>query len=205
MPNQTKQIPLRDFFKNPEKTGYSISPDGKYLAYLAPYESRLNIFVQKMGSGDSVRITSVTERDIANYFWKNNNRIIYLKDKNGDENFHLFSVDIEGNNHKDLTPFENVRANVIDELEENDSEILIGLNKKNMEVFDAYRLNAETGKLTLSAENPGNISGWVTDHDGKIRVAVTTDGVNNSILYRENEQSPFKTILTTTFKENLAP
>ena len=200
-----RQIPLRDFFKNPERTGYSISPDGKYLAYLAPYESRLNIFVQKTGSEEAVKITSVTERDIANYFWKGNNRIIYLKDKNGDENFHLFSVDIEGKNHKDLTPFENVKANLIDELEENDSDILIGLNKKNIEVFDAYRLNAETGEMTLAAENPGNISGWITDHDGKIRIAITTDGVNNSVLYRENEESPFKSKLTTTFKENLTP
>src|SRR5258708_3911656 len=132
--SSTRQIPLRDFFKNPEKTGYSISPDGRYLAYLAPYENRLNIFVQKIGSGNAARVTSVTERDIANYFWKNNNMIIYLKDKNGDENFHFYSVDIEGNNPKDLTSFENVRANLIDELEESDTDILIGLNKKNIEV-----------------------------------------------------------------------
>src|SRR5438477_4227390 len=59
--------------------------------------------------------------------------------------------------------------------------------------------------MTLAAENPGNISGWVTDHEGKIRIAVTTDGVNNSILYKESEESPFKTILTTSFKENLSP
>jgi len=200
-----RQIPLKDFFKNPEKTGYTISPDGEYLAYLAPYENRLNIFVQKIGSEEAIRVTSVTERDIANYFWKGNNRIIYLKDKNGNENFHIFSVDIKGNNHKDLTPFENVKANLIDELEENNSEILVGLNKKNIEVFDAYRLNAETGELILAAENPGNISGWITDHDGKIRAAITTDGVNNSVLYKENEESQFRTILTTTFKENLTP
>src|SRR5438034_1746443 len=94
-----KHIPLRDFFKNPERTGYTISPDGEYLAYLAPYQNRLNIFVQKIGSKNAIKVTSVTERDISDYFWKGNNRIIYLKDNNGDENFHLYSVDIEGNNH----------------------------------------------------------------------------------------------------------
>ena len=44
---QTNQIPLRDFFRNPEKESSSISPDGKYISFLAPYENRMNIFVQK--------------------------------------------------------------------------------------------------------------------------------------------------------------
>jgi dipeptidyl aminopeptidase/acylaminoacyl peptidase len=200
-----RQIPLRIFFKNPEKTNYTISPDGKYFAYLAPYENRMNIFVQEAGSGNTVRVTSVTERDIADYFWKNNNRIIYAKDKDGDENFHLFSVDIEGKNHKDLTPFEGVRANLIDRLEEDNTAILVELNKKEPEVFDAYRLNTETGEMELAAENPGNVSGWGTDHEGKIRIAITTDGVNSSLLYRENEGIAFRAILTTNFKQTLFP
>src|SRR5690349_1769877 len=88
-----REIPLKDFFKNPEKTGYSISPNGKYIAYLAPYESRLNIFVREVLSENAVRITSVTARDISGFFWGNDNTILYARDKDGDENFHLFSVD----------------------------------------------------------------------------------------------------------------
>ncbi len=198
-------IPLSDFFKNPEKTSYLISPNGKYISYLAPHNDRLNIFVQEIGDQESKRITEATERDINAYFWGNNNTIIYLRDNAGDENFHFYSVNIHTGVNKDLTPFEGVRANLVDELEDFDSEILIEMNKRNPEVFDVYRLNFETGEMNLAAENPGNISGWVTDHNGRIRAAITTDGVNTSLMFRENEKDPWKTVITTNFKESLMP
>ena len=81
-----KQIPLEDFFKNPEKTYFQISPDGKYFSYTAPYENRMNVFVQKIGSKKATRLTSETDRGIAGYFWANEDRILYLKDDGGDEN-----------------------------------------------------------------------------------------------------------------------
>lgn len=205
LPSLVREIPLKDFFKNPEKAGYSISPNGKFIAYLAPHNSRMNIFVQEIGSETSKRITDASERDILDYFWGNDRTILFLKDNAGDENFHLYSVDIEGMNKKDLTPFEKVKCQIVDELEESDTEILIELNKRVPEAFDVYRLNYETNKLDMIAENPGNISGWVTDHEGKIRAAVTTDGVNRSILYRETENNPFKPVITTSFKETLLP
>jgi hypothetical protein len=203
--SRVREIPLKDFFKNPEKAGYSISPNGKYIAYLAPYNSRMNIFVQETGSDTSQRITGTEERDIFQYFWGNDRTILFLKDKAGDENFHLYSVSIDGKNEKDLTPFENVRCQIVDELDDSDTEILIELNKRVPEVFDVYKLKFETGEMEMIAENPGNISGWVTDHEGKIRIAVTTDGVNTSVLYREDEKNEFKTIITTSFKETLTP
>jgi dipeptidyl aminopeptidase/acylaminoacyl peptidase len=199
------QIPLKDFFKNPEKVGYQISPNGEYISYLGPYEKRLNIFIEDLKTREIKRITSETSRDIRNYFWGNDNTILFLKDDKGNENFQLFSLDIEGKNLKNLTPFDSVTTRIIDDLEDSETDIIIGLNKRNKEIFDAYRLNIETGELKMVAENPGNISGWVTDHDGKIRIATTTDGVNTSLLYRDDEESPFKTILTTNFKEQVSP
>jgi dipeptidyl aminopeptidase/acylaminoacyl peptidase len=79
------------------------------------------------------------------------------------------------------------------------------MNKRNPEIFDAYRLNIKTGELKMEAENPGSVSEWYSDHDGKIRAAVTTDGVNSSLLYRENDSTPFRTVLTTSFKETVRP
>ncbi|MBK8549886.1 MAG: S9 family peptidase [Ignavibacteria bacterium] len=199
------QVPLKDFFKNPEKAGYDISPDGEYFSYLAPYKSRLNIFIQNLITNDIKRITSETERDITQYFWGNSNKILFLKDDKGDENFKLFSVDLITNEQINLTPFENIKTTIIDELYNSDTEIMIGLNKRNKEIFDAYRLNIETGELTMTAENPGNVAGWLTDHLGKIRIAITTDGVNTSLLYRDNEDEPFSAIITTNFKEQINP
>ena len=79
---------------------------------------------------------------------------------------------------------------------------MIGLNKRNPEVFDPYRLNIRTGELTLLAENPGNWQGWMTDHEGKLRaVTAIVDGVNTQILYRDTEEEEFRPVLTTNFKE----
>ena len=204
MAQKPELIPLEDFFKNPDRTGFNISPDGKYISYLAPFESRLNIFVQKVGSEKATRITSETDRDISGYYWANNNRILFLKDNGGDENFALYGVDYNGKNPKCLTCFEGVRTQIIDDLEDQPDEVIIGLNKRNPQVFDPYRLNIKTGEMTMLAENPGNIQGWMTDHDGKLRVAFAiVDGINTQVLYRTTEQEEFKPILTTNFKESL--
>lgn len=199
-------IPLEDFFKNPEKTSYNISPDGKYISFMAPYENRMNIFVQKAGSDKVTRLTSETARDIAGYYWANNTRILYINDNGGDENFALFGVDVNGKNQKCLTCFENVRTQIIDDLEDQPDYVIVGLNKRNPMVFDPYRLNINTGEMEMLAENPGNIQGWMTDHDGKLRIAFAiADGVNTQILYRETEAEEFQPILTTSFKESLSP
>lgn len=198
-------IPLEDFFRNPEKTAFRISPNGEYYSYMAPYENRLNIFVQKIGADSAVRITSETERDIAGYLWKGNNRVLFLKDTGGDENFQLYGVNIDGTELKGLTVFEKVRTEFIDDLEEVEGKVIIGLNQRNPEVFDPFRLDVITGEMTQLAENPGNIVGWMTDHDGKLRVAITSDGVNQTIMYRDTEEEPFKPILTTSFKETVSP
>ena len=83
--------------------------------------------------------------------------------------------------------------------------MIISLNKRNPEVFDVYRVDLNTKELTLIAENPGNVTGWVTDHTGCIRLALVTDGVNSSILHRPDENTPFKTVITTNFKEQIQP
>jgi len=205
-PAHARKIPLRDFFKNPERTSYQLSPNGAYYAFRAPYEKRMNIFVQsRSGNAEPLRITSETSRDIAGYWWKGNDRILFMRDKNGDENFHLFSVSRDGKTQTDLTPFDSTTVQVIDGLVDNDNEILIATNQRDHEVFDVYHLDLTSNKLTMVAQNPGNINGWVTDHDGKLRVATTTDGVNTSLLYRETENDTFRTILTTNFKESVSP
>ena len=206
-PTLTKapKIAMEDFFRNPEKTAFRLSPNGEYFSYLAPWEKRLNVFVQKVGADSAVRITSETARDIAGYLWKGNNRLLFLKDTGGDENFQLYGVNIDGTEQKGLTVFEKVRTELIDDLEDVEGEIIVGLNKRNPEVFDPFRLNVNTGEMTQLSENPGNIVGWMTDHAGKLRLAFSTDGVNQTILFRETEVEPFKPILTTSFKETVSP
>ncbi len=201
---QAKPIPLRDFFKNPQEAGHQISPDGKYLSWVASYERRLNVHVRPLAGGTAVRVTSETARDISGYFWKGD-RILYVKDFGGDENFHVVSVNLKGEDLKDLTPGDKVRAQIIDGLVDDDKHIIVSHNKRDAKLFDVFRTNVATGEEKLIAQNPGNITGWMTDHDGKLRSASTTDGVNTTLLYREKEEEVFKPILTTNFKEGVSP
>lgn len=182
-----------------------MSEDGKYMAFLQPADGRLNLFVKKAGEDEAVQITHATERDIMGYMWKGNDRLIYVTDKGGDENFHLYSVGIDGKDGKDLTPFENTRAMLLDGLKEVKDEMLVMLNKRDPRFFDVYRLNVRTGELQQAAENPGNITGWLTDHEGKIRIAVSSDGNNTSLLYRTAEDKPFEPLLTTDYKDTFSP
>ena len=198
-------IPMQDFFKNPVKVGYSLSPNGEYLAFLQPWEKRLNVFVEKIGSGQATRVTSAKERDISGYAWKGDSRIVYVQDTGGDENYRLYAVGIDGSNPKDLTPFEKVQAQIIDRLERNPNEILVGLNKRDARIHDVYRINVNTGEMQMIAENPGNYTGWGTDWDGNLRIATTTDGVNTSLLMRKTEADKFAPVVTTTFRETIAP
>ena len=144
-PKTAPELPMETFFRNSEKSDYQISPDGKYFSYMAPWESRRNIFVQQVGSDEAVRITSERERDLAGYFWANDSRILYLKDTGGDENFQLYGVNIDGTDPKAYTAVPGVRTTIIDPLEEIDSLMIIGTNERNPQIFDPYRLNLNTG------------------------------------------------------------
>ena len=198
-------LPLEDFFKDPEKAAYRISPNGQMILFRAPHMGRMNVFVQNLGDTTATPITHETERSIYSAFWESDDRIIYTKDIGGNENMHVLSVKPDGSGLIDHTPFDKTRAEVVDILEERPDELLIQHNQRNPQVFDVYLLNTATNEMTMVAENPGNITGWITDHDGKIRAAVTSDGVNTSLLYRENETDKFKTVITTSFKETLYP
>ena len=199
-------IPMRDFFRHPDRAYFRISGDGKTLSFMQPWERRMNVYVQPVGSkAEPVRITAEKDRDIPDYFWKGADRIVYTKDFGGDENDHIVVVDRNGGEPKDVTPFPGVKAQIVDPLVEMPDRMLVGLNKRVKEVFDVYDLDLPSGKLTLVAENPGNITDWGADHAGQVRYAIATDGVNRTYLYRDDAQSAFRPVLTTTFRDQFQP
>src|SRR6185436_5926550 len=115
-------VPLEDFFKDPQRAGYDISPNGKHILFRAPHKGRMNVYVQKLGDTTSTAITQETERSIPFAFWEDDNTIIYSKDFGGDENFHVLSVNRDGSNQKDLTPWTKVRSSVLDILKDRPGE-----------------------------------------------------------------------------------
>jgi dipeptidyl aminopeptidase/acylaminoacyl peptidase len=209
-----KHYPIRDFFRNPDRGFFRLSDDGNRLGFMEPVSidgkaPRMNVFVQDLqGStpvGEARRITAETERDIAQFFWKGSRTVIYEKDFKGDENFHVLTVNTETGALTDLTPFPGVRASIEDDLQDDPDHILVSHNQRHAEVFDVYRANIHTGELTQVAENPGNIVGWQTDHQGWVRAAITSDGLDTTLLYRDDETQAFRPLITTDFRTVVSP
>ena len=191
-------IPRKVLLGNPVKTSPQISPDGTRMAYLAPVNDVLNVWVGTIGSEDYAPVTKDTDRGIRFYFWaKDNKHILYIQDVGGNENWRLFATNLKTQETRDLTPFEGVQTQVIDLDKHFPNELLIGMNKDNPRVHDVYHLDLTSGELTQVARNPGNVAGWVTDTNFKVRaaLAMTPDG-GRALLLRDDEQSDWRTILT---------
>lgn len=198
-------IPLRSFFKKPGISFLLLSPSGDKIAFTRPYKKRMNLFVASLGSTDTSQLTFFTDRDIASYFWKSDTCLLILKDQVGDENFHLYAVNPISGRVSYLTPFPGVRIQVIDEFEQNENEVILALNKRRKDLFDAYSLNLQTGKLTMLAQNPGNIATWICDHKGIVRLGIGTNGLSNEVWSRTLANDSFHLILRTSYRDQVQP
>lgn len=163
-------IPRDVLFGNPDKAGPQISPDGRRLAYLAPDEGVLNVWVRTIGQKDDRAVTKDRKRGIRAYFWaENNEHILYVQDKDGDENWHVYAVDATGGAARDLTPHEGVQARILAVERKYPDEILVGLNQRNPQLHDVYRINVRSGEAKLEAQNDRGYAGWVADAEMRVR------------------------------------
>ena len=161
-------IPREVLFGNPEKMAPRLSPDGERLAYLAPKDGVLNVWVGPVGSPaggeDFEPVTDDRKRGIRVYFWaEDDTHIVYLQDEGGDENWRVHAVDASTKEDRDLTPFDDVQAQIVDKSRHFPDTLLVALNRENPELHDVYRLTLSTGDLELVARNPGNAVRWVVD------------------------------------------
>ncbi len=177
----TPLIPRQVLFGNPDKAGPQISPDGTRLAFLAPVDGVLNVWVGPADNpGAAQPVTHDKHRGIRIYFWAYTSRhVLYLQDKDGDENWRVYAVDLKTNEARDLTPLEGVQARIQGVSQEFPREILIALNDRDPRFHDVYRANIETADKTLIIKNEG-YAGFVTDDDFNVRFAmrITPDGGN---------------------------
>jgi dipeptidyl aminopeptidase/acylaminoacyl peptidase len=167
-------VPREVLFGNPEKVQPRISPDGKRLAYIAPVDGVLNVWVGEVGAAEDgfKAVTKDTDRGIRAFFWgQDNARILYVQDAGGDENWRLYDTELATGTTRDLTPFEGVQAQLIAEEKQFPTELLVGLNKENPQLHDVYHLDVETGELEMVLENPG-IIGFVADAEMRVRAGL---------------------------------
>jgi dipeptidyl aminopeptidase/acylaminoacyl peptidase len=157
-----------------------LSPNGKYLAYLAPDQRNvLQVWIRTVRGHDNRVLTADKKRGIGLYFWTyDGEHLVYLQDADGDENFHFYAVNIKSNAVRDLTPFAGVQARLMARDASFPDEILVTMNLKDPRKHDVYRINLKSGASELDTENPGSVTRWVADTELKVRAAtaVTSDG-----------------------------
>ncbi len=191
-------IPRQVLFGNPVKTSPKISPDGKKMAYIAPVDNVLNVWVKTVGTDDDQAITNDRDRGVRSYFWaEDGQQIFYVQDIGGNENWRLYAVDLATKQTRELTPFDDVQVQIIEYDKHRPDEMLIGLNKEDARLHDVYHLNLITGELDLIAKNPGNFVGWIVDAEFQVRGAMAaTDDAGYDLLIRQDAKSDWQKLLT---------
>ncbi|MBV8885016.1 MAG: S9 family peptidase [Chroococcidiopsidaceae cyanobacterium CP_BM_RX_35] len=190
-------IPREILFGNPERTSPRLSPDGKYLAYIAPDQNNvLQVWLRTVGQEDDRQLTADKKRGIRIFFWTYNpEQLIYLQDSDGNENFHLYLVDIQSDIVRDLTPFQGIQAQPV-ALDHNfPNQLLVGLNLNDRSKHDVYQIDLKTGAVEFDTENPGNIIAWTADAQFQVRAAIaTTPDGGSDLLVREVTDKPWERI-----------
>lgn len=212
---QVPLIPRETLFGNPEFASPTLSPDGKFLAYLAPSPPMedgkgevLNVFVRDTYDASTSRmVTQDQSRGIRSFSWaQDSSTIIYLQDFEGDENFHVWAVDVTTPNSaaRDLTPGESVKASSIMTNKRYPDHILVGTNQRTSKTFDMYKCELASGELTLDTENPGDVIGWGSEDESfQVRVATVRNQIDSSttIRVRDDSSSEWRDLLTFPYGE----
>ncbi|MEM7688021.1 MAG: S9 family peptidase [Pseudomonadota bacterium] len=195
--DQFDLIPREHLFGNPTKAQGKLSPDGKWLSWLAPVDGVLNIWLAPRDNQDAAKpITKATERPIRSQMWSpDSTAVLYIQDKGGDENFLLYSVNVETLVETTLTPFEDTRVDIVGGSEQIRDQILIGLNNRDPQFHDVHRLNLTTGELELVYEN-NRYSGFVADDTLTLRMAMAQNEAGGTDYFRMTdnvvEDAPFE-------------
>jgi len=191
---------VEDYFSKPKASSFQLSPDGKYMSYMEKEDgsTKRHVYVKEIATGKITRVIEEKDELIRGYFWKNANRLLYVMDQGGNENYHIYAVNIDGTNNIDLTPYEGIRAGMLELLKEQKDYIIIKMNKNNKQVFDPYKLNIATGEMTQLFENTdlqNPIQAYNFDKDGELRAYTKlVNGVELELYYKDLTTGKFNLV-----------
>lgn len=202
----TYKYSVADYFARPKAADFQLSPDGKYMSYMEKDSDNKNhVYVKNVATGEVIRAIEEEDELIRGYGWINNERLYYLMDQGGNENYHIYAANIDGSNVKDLTPFEDVTASIVNLLKDQKDYIIISMNKNNKQIFEPFKLNVVTGELTLLYENSdvnNPIQDYIFDKDGNMRGYVKlVNGIEMETYYKDKNSQDFKLLKKTNWDD----
>ena len=200
----TPLIARKALFGNPDKTMARLSPDGPRVSYLAPVNAVLNVWVGPVDHPEAAEpVTNDTKRGIRTYSWAYTNKhIVYAQDKEGDENWHINSVDLTTGQTKDLTPLEGVQALIQETSYKFPNELILGLNDRNPELHDLYRVNIDSGERILIQENEGFMN-FVTDDSYRVRFAERFESDGSILLFKSKGEGEWESFRKVEMEDTL--
>lgn len=181
---------VADYFAKPKSSSFQLSPNGKYMSYMEKADDGKNhVYVKDVKTGDVKRAIEEKDELIKGYGWINDERLLFMMDNGGNENFHIYATNLDGSNTKDLTPFDGVKAQVQSMLREQKDYIIVLMNKNNPQIFEPFKLNVLTGELEQLYENTNvaePIQGYDFDKDGELRAySKMVNGVEMQLFYKD--------------------
>ncbi len=201
----TYNYSVEDYFQKPKQSSFKFSPNGLYLSYREKDEKgKQHVYIKNVETNKVSKVLKEGKKLILEYFWGNNEKILFIQDGNGDENYHVYSVNLDGSDIIDLTPFEGVTLNSIYGLKDQPDYIIVPLNKNNPKIFEPFRININTGEIVLLFENKdvdNPISDYTFDKAGILKSYIKKAGTENVLYYRTTENTPFKKIIKTSWKD----
>lgn len=199
-------IPRELLFGNPERMLPSLSPDGASIAFVAPADGVLNLWVMDPDGSGARLLTGDESRGIWEYCWAENGRhILYMQDTAGEENTHVYRLDVETGEVLDLTPHEGVKAYVSATDRDQPDRVLIEMNLEDPALFDVYEADLTTGEVRILERNPGYVLGWIPDEDLRVRMAFTIDGEGRQMLLERDAEGAWVPYMTWDITEEVQP
>ena len=193
---ETPLIPREALFGNPERTKPAISPDGKRLAWLQPDQGILQVWVQTLGKDDATAVSADRQRPIRKFQWgQDSQTILYTQDEKGNADWHVYAVDLESKQVRDLTPYDGVHAEIVADSPRRPTEILVELNFQDRARMDVHRIDLKTGEVTLDTRNPGTVRSWAATDDLVVKAGVATrPNGGEELLVRDSAKEAWRTL-----------
>ncbi len=205
----TYKYSVEDYFQRPTSSSFQLSPNGKYLSYREKDEkNKRHVYVKEIASGNVIRVIDEGEELVRGYGWINDDRLAYMMDNGGDENYHIYAVNVDGTNNIDLTPFDKVQAGILNMLKEQKDYIIISMNLENAQVFEPYKINIHTGEYTklFTNDDPSNpVSDYDFDKDGNLRgYSKMYNGVQTQYFYKVEGGSEYELFHTINWSDTFS-